>query len=829
MIMKTKILDSGNFNLETAATQTRVENVRLRATTPTPKHTMKTIKLILLVLLTAVSPLLLQAQTLESYTFTTNRLVPDGNLSGLSDARNVNSAIGNISALQVRLKVAGEYNGDLYAYLRHTNGYVVLLNRVGKTAGNPSGYGDSGFDVTFAAGAPNGDIHVYQNTVVPGAGLPLTGIWDVDGRTNDPLSVTTLSTRATSLTNFNGLNAAGGWTLYLVDAESGGTNMLTEWSLDISGAAAPVITWATPADIIYGTPLSGAQLNATATYNSTNVPGTLTYSPPAGTYLNAGAGQPLSVIFTPTDTGSFLPVTNIVAINVLKAPLSITANNTNKVYGAALPIFTASYVGFVNGDTNDNLTTQVALTTTATNGSPVGPYVILASGATSTNYDITYNPGTLTITPADLVITAVDKIKVYGAALPPLTASYSGFVNGDDESSLDTPPSLGTVATDTSPVGIYPITVGGAVDANYSISYNNGTLVVTPGAIVVTADNKTMAYGQTLPELTASYSGFVNGDSTNSLTALALLATTATSVSNVGVYPITASGASSTNYTFSYVDGQLTITNSLTTGEVVSSENPAVPGAEVTFTMTVSPVAPATGTPTGPVNFRIDGSIAGSGTLAGGVATFATSTLAHGSHTVSAEYAGDVNFTGTTNALAADQVINTPPVAGNDTITRNPLLSVKVPLATLLASDSDADGDPLSITVSSTSASNATITVSGGWVFYTPPVGFTNADSFTYTITDGHGGSTTGTVTVALQVDENPSQNLTITALGENVYQIDGSGIPGYTYRLQSSDTSSPFTWLDLIGGSLTADATGKFQYQDTTTAPVRFYRTVYP
>jgi len=829
MIMKTKTLNPGNFNLETAATQRRVEDLRLRATTHQHKNAMKTIKLILLVLLAAVSPRLLQAQTLETYTFTTNRLVPDGNLSGLSDVRNVNSAIGNISSLQVRLKVTGEYNGDLYAYLRHTNGYVVLLNRVGKTAANPSGYGGSGFDVTFAAGAPNGDIHVYQNTVVPAAGLPLTGIWDVDGRTNDPLSVTDLSARTTSLTNFNGLNAAGGWTLYLVDAESGGTNLLTEWSLDISGAATPTLTWANPADITYGTPLSGAQLNATATYNSTNVPGTLTYSPPAGTYLNAGAGQTLSVIFTPTDTGSFLPVTNTVAINVLQAPLTITANPASKIYGAALPVFTASYSGFVNGDDASSLTTPVILTTTALPSSPVGPYVILAGGATSSNYAITQVNGLLTINPADLVITANDTNKVYGAALPVFTASYSGFVNGDDASSLTTPPSLGTVATDTSPVGIYPITVGGAADANYSISYTNGTLVVTPAEIVVTADNKTMAYGQTLPELTASYSGFVNGDDTNSLTALAALATTATSVSNVGVYPITASGASSTNYTFSYVDGQLTITNALTTGEVVSSANPALPGANVTFTMTASAVAPGTGTPTGTVNFRIDGSIAGSGTLAGGVATFATSTLTHGSHTVSAEYAGDGNFSGTTNTLAVAQVINTPPVAGNDTITRNPLLSAKVQLATLLASDSDADGDPLNIAVSSTSASNATITVSGGWVFYTPPVGFTNADSFTYTITDGQGGSTTGTVTVALQVDDNPSQNLTITALGENVYEIDGSGIPGYTYRLQASDTSSPFTWLDLPGGSLTADATGKFQYQDTTAAPMRFYRTVYP
>ena len=273
--------------------------------------------------------------------------------------------------------------------------------------------------------------------------------------------------------------------------------------------------------------------------------------------------------------------------------------------------------------------------------------------------------------------------------------------------------------------------------------------------------------------------------------------------------------------------GSLTITNSLTSGAIVSSANPALPGAEVTFTMTVSAVAPGAGTPTDTVNFRIDGSVLGSGSLAGGVATFTTSTLALGSHTVVAEYAGNSNFAGTTNALAQNQVINTPPVAGNDTIERNPALSVKVRLTTLLANDSDADGDTLTPTVSSTSANGATITVNGGWVFYTPATGFTNADSFTYSITDGRGGSATGTVTVAIHVDNAPSQNLTITDLGGGSFLINGNGIVGYTYRLQASDTIAPFVWQTL--GSLTANGTGKFTYTDTSGSSARFYRTVYP
>jgi hypothetical protein len=76
--------------------------------------------------------------------------------------------------------------------------------------------------------------------------------------------------------------------------------------------AIPTVTWANPADITYGTALSGAQLNAVA-----SVPGTFVYSPPAGTVLNVGTGQSLSVDFTPTDSDNYNSVlSTIVTINV---------------------------------------------------------------------------------------------------------------------------------------------------------------------------------------------------------------------------------------------------------------------------------------------------------------------------------------------------------------------------------------------------------------------------------------------------------------------------------------------------------------------------------
>jgi hypothetical protein len=96
--------------------------------------------------------------------------------------------------------------------------------------------------------------------------------------------------------------------------------------------ATPVITWANPAAIVYGTPLSGTQLDATA-----NVLGNFTYSPAAGTVLSAGAGQTLSVTFTPTDTTDYTSPSATAKINVTKATPVITwANPADIVYGTAL-------------------------------------------------------------------------------------------------------------------------------------------------------------------------------------------------------------------------------------------------------------------------------------------------------------------------------------------------------------------------------------------------------------------------------------------------------------------------------------------------------------
>jgi len=251
-------------------------------------------------------------------------------------------------------------------------------------------------------------------------------------------------------------------------------------------------------------------------------------------------------------------------LTVTPSPLTIMANNTMKAYGVPLPVLSASYSGLVNGDSAASLTTPPTLATTAAASSHVlpGGYAIIASGASDPDYTISYQPGTLLVTPASLVIMANSASKMYGAPLPALPASYTGFVNGDGPASLATRPSMTTTATSASPVlpGGYAIMASGASDPDYAISYRPGTLLITPAPLTITANSASMFQGTTVPPLSVSYSGFVNGDSPASLVTKPTVATPATPLSPAGYYPIVAGGASSPNYAINYANGVLVVT-----------------------------------------------------------------------------------------------------------------------------------------------------------------------------------------------------------------------------------------------------------------------------
>jgi hypothetical protein len=158
--------------------------------------------------------------------------------------------------------------------------------------------------------------------------------------------------------------------------------------------ATPQITWPAPSAIAYGAALSATQLNATA-----NVPGSFAYSPAAGSVPGAGT-HALSVTFTPADAANYDSATAGHSIVVNKVALTIRTNDASKVYGQALPAFTVSGTGFVNGDTVASLSGTASFSTPATATSAPGSYSVTPGGLTSGNYTITFTAGTLTVTKA---------------------------------------------------------------------------------------------------------------------------------------------------------------------------------------------------------------------------------------------------------------------------------------------------------------------------------------------------------------------------------------------------------------------------------------------
>ncbi len=338
--------------------------------------------------------------------------------------------------------------------------------------------------------------------------------------------------------------------------------------------AAPSITWASPASITYGTALGSTQLDASA-----SVAGKYTYTPSAGAIMGAGKNQVLTVSFTPTDLTDYTTTSATTTITVTQAtptvnwtkPASIaygTALGTSQLDSSASVAGTFSYTpaaGTVLRAGNDQ-TLSVLFTPTDA--------IDYAKVSSSTAIDVA---------PALLTIKANDQTMTYGGALPTLTVSYAGLVNGDTPAVFaaagNSPPSVSSVLSSVH-AGSYPLTVSGASDSDYVIHYAPGTLSVAPAPLTITANDAMMYVGGAVPILTASYTGFSNGDTPASLGSLPTLATTATSASPAGTYPITVAGATSTDYVIADAGGVLTVNPALITLKAVSVKKQLVSGGK---------------------------------------------------------------------------------------------------------------------------------------------------------------------------------------------------------------------------------------------------------
>ena len=208
----------------------------------------------------------------------------------------------------------------------------------------------------------------------------------------------------------------------------------------------------------------GSVKAATATTSPSGLTVSFTYDGSATVPTGAGS---YTVIGTINDANYQGSATNTLVID--KASGSISLGSLSQTYDGSVKAATAT-------TSPSGLTVNFTYGGSATVPTGAGSYTVIGT-INDANYQGSAT-NTLVIDRALLTVTADTKTKIYGMPNPVLTASYNGFVNGEDASVLSSPVVLNTMATTMCGVGDYPITAGGASAANYTIQYADGILQV---------------------------------------------------------------------------------------------------------------------------------------------------------------------------------------------------------------------------------------------------------------------------------------------------------------------------------------------------------------
>jgi hypothetical protein len=461
--------------------------------------------------------------------------------------------------------------------------------------------------------------------------------------------------------------------------------------------AMPAITWPTPSPIVYGTPLSSTQLNATA-----NVPGSFVYSPAAGAVLNAGP-QVLSAIFSPTDTADYSTAKDYVQLTVNTAPTSTSvASSLNPSPLNASVTFTATVTS--SGGTPSGTVTFLDGTTTLGTGS-------LNSGGTAT-----YSTSALT------------------ARSHSITAVYAGSTNFSGSTSTALTQIVGALSPTSTSVAssLNPSTFGASVTFTATVTSSAGT----PGGTVTFMDGSTTLGTGTLNS---------GGTATYTTSALA-----------VASHSINAVYAGSTNFSGSTSPAlSQTVNPGPTTTSLASSLNPSTFGASVTFTATVTSSA---GTPGGTVTFMDGTTTLGTGTLnSGGTATYATSALTGGSHSITAVYAGNSTYSASASPVVT-QIVNPASTSTSLTSSLNPsTFGASVTFTATVTSSAGTPSGTVTFEDGSTTLGTGTLS-SGGTVTYATSAltGGSHSITAVYAGSTNFSGSTSPALSQTINSPPNP-------------------------------------------------------------------------
>ena len=400
--------------------------------------------------------------------------------------------------------------------------------------------------------------------------------------------------------------------------------------------ATPAIAWATPASIAYGTALSATQFNASST-----IAGTFVYTPALGT-LTAGS-QTLSVTLTPTDSTDYTTATATVTLTVNKATPAIAwATPASIAYGTAL-----SATQFNASSTIAGTFVYTPALGTLTAGSQT--LSVTLTPTDSTDYTTATATVTLTVNKATPAIAWATPASIaYGTALSATQFNASSTIAG----TFVYTPALGTLTAGSQTLSV---TLTPTDSTDYTTATATVTLTVNNNAqtISFTAPSS-VTYGIAPIALSATGGPSGNAVTFSVFSGPGSITGNTLTITGAGRVVVAANQLGNANYTAAaQVTQSIVVDRALPAIAVASSANPVLAQNALTFTATVYS---AVSTPTGTIAFEDGATVLGSGILTAGVATFTTSSLAVGTHTIAAVYSGDANFAASSSAALTQTI-----------------------------------------------------------------------------------------------------------------------------------------------------------------------------
>ncbi|MDQ8052259.1 MAG: MBG domain-containing protein, partial [Pedobacter sp.] len=381
------------------------------------------------------------------------------------------------------------------------------------------------------------------------------------------------------------------------------------------------------------------------------------------------------------------------------------------------------------------------------NGSSVAPtaagtYNVVVT-LTNADYSASILASTLTVNPQPVTVTATAKHITYGDADPLLTYISAPVLAVGDRFTGALSRTAGSQA------GTYPIILNDlTAGPNYMINYVAANLTIDKKPLLITADNKTRNFNVANPVLTASFNGFIPGETNAVLLNQPVLTTTATQNSATGTYPIQVGVANADNYIISYAPGTLTIVP--TAQSIAFSALPDRLSTDGTFNLTASSSAGLA------ISYQ-----SSDPSVARIINVNQVEILKAGIVTITASQAGDANFTAATSVSQQLRIIDNPP----------PILAIISSLG-----NSISKGEITKLTVSGANSyvwSNADGIISGQTTATLTVRPFTTT---TYTVTgkNQYGRSSSKNITIEVRPD---LQAVSVAPSATNIISPNGDGV----------------------------------------------------